>query len=941
MANLTPDTKDEQDSAYSPENLAQRESIPGYDRAGDGLDDHPISGGDSSGVDPNRSVKDQESNPQGLAPDFKNSFTGSGKSSPINGKLKLAKKFGPATGLTGVIVGLGMLGLSFTPATLLINLKENLVKKFDLQNTSMNVRTNKIIAKKLANTATSGSCDVIKIACRFNRPSNRLLAQLEKGGITPKKGLNTIEKKSLWPNTIPDTYEFTGSDGKLVSVDAKNFSKTLASNDEFRAAFHKAYNPRFVGYADNIFNKVMARFGVTKKSSVSGENDSKKVKETINTETAGDSTPASEAAKTPGTAADEAVKGLLSEDLTAEAKSFEKRAGGKTDSVQIAAMIGCVVLDVPGIVSKTARAYQMIQLVKYGFVFLSLADAIKSGDATPEAMSAAGSLLTDVFKDKQGNLTNGAATDGFGIKNGLFGDTSTSGFKKDYRDKTPGGSVGAKAGNISIVTSSPAIKSTCSAIGSNEATLAMQSVEAALAPETLGLSWLIIHGIGGIAAGAAAGGLISKAVEFVAPKIIDHIPVDKLLGLFMGDLTKDLKGEDVGNALVSGSANMMSQTANAGGNAPMSLNDALAYQQSTNEVNLAYAREDQATLSPMDASNPNTFMGSIATQLIPYTSNLASVSGALTSFGSIFNQSMSQISGLTSAASDANARQALTMCPDTSIANSGIAAGPFCDIQYGIPPQYLDENPETVIANLGAQINEDTGEPVDGSKLADWVANCSTGSTIGITDCQITDQTSAEYSLYTIDHRIQVSMDEEPSADGTNSPSSATTPVTGDTKSLAKQLIDSPNIQFQTPQEKTDFQQIVDTGAQTACGGSVPISSNLLSLILTASQKYKLTLGVVASGHSCNGGYHPKGQAVDINGVASLSQPFLRMFDWTSSQSTTAVDYYQFLDSTAGTMGIRLELGQQGCFKGASPKLTNTSFVADTCNHIHVGVTTP
>jgi len=177
--------------------------------------------------------------------------------------------------------------------------------------------------------------------------------------------------------------------------------------------------------------------------------------------------------------------------------------------------------------------------------------------------------------------------------------------------------------------------------------------------------------------------------------------------------------------------------------------------------------------------------------------------------------------------------------------------------------------------------------------------------------------------------------------DSSTTDSASNTPVSGDTKSLAKQLIDSPNIQFQTAQEKTDFQQVVDTGAQTACGGSVPISSKLLSLIATASQKYKLTLGVVAAGHDCNGGYHPKGQAMDINGVALLDQPALRMFDWTAAQIPIAKEFYQYLDGLAGKMGIRLELGQQGCFKGSSPQLANTDFVPDTCNHIHVGVTAP
>ncbi len=894
-------------------------------------------------TDDKKSVQDQEAAPSDPSGGFKNNFTGknSGKNGSVNGSLKLAKKLGPTGGIVGIIAGLGMLGLSFTPAALLINLKENLVQKFDLQNTSMNIRTNKLIAKKISGDVTAGSCNVVQVACRFTRPSNKLLTQLEKNGITAKNADGSpVDKNKIFPNKSPDVYEFTDKNGKKISVAAKDFSKTIASNDEFRSAFHKAYNPRFVGYADQIFTKVMTRFGVNKNSDVSKSTDPAKVNDTINSDTAGEPNAVSDGVKAGGASvADDAAKELIQEEIITEGKSLETKVGGKTDAFQMTAMATCFALDTPGIISKTVRSYQLIQLVKYGFMFISLADAIKSGDATPQSVEATGKLLTDVFKDDKGKVVNGSAMDSFGVKYALFGDTKTTGFKKNVNKVVPGGGVMSTLGNVARVTSSPQVKTVCSAVGSPQAAGALTAAELTLAPETLGVSTIVAKGLGVMIGQMAAMGAISKAVEFFAPQIVKIIPTDKILSLFMGDLTKNLQGEDVGNALVSGSANMMGQTANAGGNAPLSVDQALAYQQATDQVNLAYAKEDRATLSPLDASSPNTFMGSIATQMLPYFSSLSSASGVLSSFGSLFSQSVGLISGTAYATSDASKREAFSMCQDTSIANSGVAAGPICDIQYGVPPKYLDEDPSTVLANLVStdQIDPDTGNPNDGSELANWLAECTTGSSAGLGDCQINDQKTAEYSLYTIDHRIQVSMDEEPGVDGT----SATTPVSGDTKSLAKQLIDSPNIQFQTAQEKTDFQQIVDTGAQTACGGSVSISSNLLSLILTASQKYKLTLGVVAVGHSCNGGYHPKGQAVDINGVATLTQPFLRMFDWTSAQSTTAVDYYQFLDATAGTMGIRLELGQQGCFKGASPKLANTSFVPDTCNHIHVGVTTP
>ena len=892
-----------------------------------------------------KSVQDQEAAPDNPNRGFKNNFTGKNnpKNSSSKGYLKFTKKFGPTGGIVGVIAGLGMLGLSFTPAMLLVNLKENLLQKFDLQNTSMTIRTNKIIAKKIAGTATSGSCSVVQVACRFTRPSNKLLKQLEKNGITPRaKDGSLIDKKGLFPNEIPKTYEFTDKNGKLNVVEAKDFSKTIASSDEFRSAFHKAYNPRFVGYADNIFKRVMTRFGINKSSEVSKSTEPTKVTEKINADTAGEPNSVSEGAKAGTTVADDAAKALIQEEIITEGKSLERKMGGKTDAFQLTAMATCFALDAPGIISKTARAYQLIQLVKYGFIFISLADAIKAGDATPQSVEATGKLLTDVFKDDKGKVVNGSAMDSFGVKYALFGDTKTSGFNKNANKFVPGGGVMSSLGNIARVTSSPQIKTVCNAAGSPQAAAALTAAELALAPETLGLSTILTKSIGVFITGAATMGAISKAVEFFAPQIVKVIPTDKILSLFMGDLTKDLQGEDVGNALASGSANMMGQTANAGGNAPLSVDQAIAYQHTTDQVNLAYAQEDRATLSPFDTSSPNTFLGSIATQLLPYYSKLSSASGALSSFGSIFSQSVNLISGKVYATTDANKKEAFSMCQDTSIANSGVAAGPFCDIQYGVPPQYLDEDPSTVIANLSdpnnRQIDPDTGNPIDGSDLANWLAECTTGSSVGLGACQITDQKTAEYSLYTIDHRIQVSMDEDVAT--TTTPDN-TSVVSGDTKSLAKQIITSQNVQFQTAQEKVDFQEIVDTGSQVACGGTVPISSKVLSLILTASQKYKITIGVVAAGHDCNGGYHPKGQALDINGVALLDQPSLRMFDWTSAQIPIAKEFYQFLDTTAGKMGTKLELGQQQCFKGPPPSVTNSTFVNDTCNHIHVGVMSP
>jgi hypothetical protein len=161
----------------------------------------------------------------------------------------------------------------------------------------------------------------------------------------------------------------------------------------------------------------------------------------------------------------------------------------------------------------------------------------------------------------------------------------------------------------------------------------------------------------------------------------------------------------------------------------------------------------------------------------------------------------------------------------------------------------------------------------------------------------------------------------------------------GTTVQLAQQIVNSPNISFQTPQGRQDFQQIVNTGAQTGCGG-VQINPRLLGTVLALSTKYKLVLGVVVNGHRCNNGQHPKGNAIDINGVNPLDggPQTGNSVEFNSGEMPTLKRFYVDagkLLSDGGGGG----LGQKGCFSGGNPLLpNNVQFFTDTCNHIHMDV---
>jgi len=752
------DTKLNTDKAYFDQrfkDIDDAETVPGFDDSTD-----KSSG--NSGAD---RARDAEENPNS---EWANNVTGQNSgpvgTSQITGRLDGLKKKGPIGLIIGLLVG-GGFGLTslLAPATLLINLKENFVSRFDTQNTSMTIRTNKVIANKLAGDTTTGLCTTkLTIACKFSRPSNSFLSKLADNGIVAKDASGKIIEKKLlgFPNTVPTTYEFTDKSGTLIKSDAKEFASKLASNDEFRSAFHKAFNPRWVGYADSVATKVLAKFGASKSLVIDKTADTKKATESLNKESAGKANAATEgaAAGDAATGVKTVVSGAIEEEVRASASKVTK-AGA--DPALTIATIGCLGINAPGFIAKIVRDYQMVQIIKYGVAFMAVADAMKAGEATPEQVASMSTILTSVFKDSSGNVTNGSAMDSFGIKYALYGDTKTTGFKKDYRDLIPGGKVSSSIPGVAL-SSDPTIQKTCSAINSPEAQIAAASIEAAVGAGTAGVGAAVIATIKVSGKIVLTMGAIDQIVKGLTDsgfikRVVDLVPTDMIMTMLAGDFTKNLQGESAGNGLSSSILNYMGQTANASANAPLSKSQAIAYSGLTSSVNLAYAKEDRATLSPLDTSSPNTFLGSIVKQMLPYSSELSSGSGTLSFFGNLLGRSFSYLGNKAGAVT----AEDYSMCTDPSISSTDIAAGPFCNIIYGIPVEFINESTADVLSAVSSDIDEVTGEPKDNSDLSNWLSECTTGKAYGAAGCQITKKKTAEYALYFIDHRIQKNMDGE------------------------------------------------------------------------------------------------------------------------------------------------------------------------------------
>jgi hypothetical protein len=719
--------------------------------------------------DPSNQVKDAEERGSSGGWTVNRSNQPDVKTSPGSRMKTLLKKGGPTGGIVGGLIAAAFgLSTALGPATLLNHITAGFLEKWDTRSTTSTIRTNKLLVRKLVGDNTSGSCNYVKLMCRFNRPSNKLLRNLEKQGVRALDAAGeVINPNRVLPNTArPKTFEFTRGDGVKTNYTTAQFSRALQDDIEFRKAFHTAYNPRFNNFVDSVFTKVLSRFGGAKTSKLAGATDDASAKEKINADVGGEDIGAKAAA---GEATEEAAEGVMKKILNKEMSEIISKLGksGKGDTFGLVAGVACLAADAPGIAAKVVRAYQMAQLVKYALVFLTVADKIKAGDATSTEVSALGAILTAVTRDSSGTVTNKAATDSFGVKYGLFGDTSNTTTTRDYKKFSPGGNIVSSLSGITQYTDSKTVNDTCS-FATNPLTGA--SINLALA--TGGGPPGILAAALNIAIGYAAGWGLEQAAGPIAEYASGLLQpaFQSMLGYFLGDLTQNISGEDAGNALASGAAHMLGQSANAGGNVPLSITSALAFEKVTDQVNLAYAEEDRVGRSPLDVSSPNTFLGSIANKMIPYTSSMSSVTSVFSAISSISLGSVGSLLGTTASADSA---AEYTMCDDRSINDGKMASGPFCNIIYGIPTEYLGTDPGDVaqyMVNSGV-VNEDTGEVVADKDYDLWVSTCLDGKTDQAANCQIDSDNQtvssedkrkfAYYALYTVDHQIQKTMDGE------------------------------------------------------------------------------------------------------------------------------------------------------------------------------------
>ncbi len=737
----------------------------------------------------------------------------------LSPRMFFNKKAGPTGAIVGIIVLLGLISGLLSPALLLVHFKETMLDKFNDQLSAMDLRAKAILKKKLTKNTIKGVCSPITIRCKYQSVSNRQIKKFEKAEITVNG-----DKKTIFGRTKPESFEFKGK-----TIPADQLVNEAVKDPSLRSAINRGYNPKFYAFSDGIAKKVRTKLGLRKTQNITAT-DEEKIKEEIKKNASGEAEIGSSGEKVKkkdpdckskceyvgpgGTTIDEdtanrinnavdeieAKKGLADAAGKTAVKSGLKGALTSTAFGLGAADSACTAWNILRLSAFAAKLYGQRQMIRYYYQFANLADEIKAGDAKPEPVSAFGKIITSV------NSQGKSATDSDGYKYAAYGDTfkpkefdSDADSKKQLTEKAIEANVLANetsryingqiipsnlfadfVGFISKGGSTATVDDTCSFIKSwqGQTIVFGTAIAGAVVGFFTGGATVSVGAVAQLAVTAS----ISVAMAIITPKLMD---------LAKGELiTGDENGNEAGNALTSGAGGFNSQASQGRGLAVLNKDDAVAYSNLTKQVAAQYDEDERAELSPFDVSSKNTFLGSVVSQLIPYTSRLDTptqwIPSTLAFTSSLFSKTNTLV-----ASADGSRVEEFESCPDPEYTERNLAADPFCNLRYGLSKKALDTDPEVVLdyminnkyisedmetTDVGSSTYKDALTAEKSGEYKNFIENCierekSIGDNIGggdtgdecIQGSKEDSERNTMFRLFYIDSSINEGMDNGPS----------------------------------------------------------------------------------------------------------------------------------------------------------------------------------
>lgn len=700
------------------------------------------------------------------APDFQ--YTGSGRKSTAKGKGKgILKKGGPLAIIISLLFG-GGFALFGSTSLLGAHLSSIFTLGTDAQYPSYVLRSSRIM-----NFMLSGDDQIDttwKGAKKYNHFSNKLQTRLAKNGIEVGH-IDTDGNFTIGDSSLSSSKSRVLKFGDDI-IDADNFSVKYATNPEFRDAYTKAKRGRVAGFFDKVADSIYEKLGISRnvfdkfkttgdadvddanyKAKLGDEFDD--VDGTIRAHNTGDEADTDENGKVktdengnPIIKTDEdGNPSKVKTDTDSSSKSLSGTAEAKAKAyldgiskVTQVANIACAVMKIGNMISIAVAANEIYQSIVYFQTNMENVSKMMAGEGDASAVN---SFLNSMTTPATANITDIQ-------KSAATVSTDSSSVETIEMTGSPLEAEGMKLllGSKSINKNSAnnfSLERIKFALTTTVASLVGCSAAQTVAAVVSIVSTIMTFGIGAV---------IETVISFGA-----QIAIGLTLAWLIPTIAKsmfsnpaDLVGIEAGEFMAKGAQAANSRVARSGsGLMPASSEQALAYNQATQQVLAMDAEIDRLHHSPFDITSENTFLGSITHSIISIaaTSSGSTFTSVASGISNLANNSIASLLPATYAdGSGTNYQTTFGECEN--LESIGVVGDIYCNpiVAGDLSTINLDPSTNTTYqAKISSQvtINDDGTETINkNSDLYYYVNYCTErDSPFGIVDANILGQMNA------------------------------------------------------------------------------------------------------------------------------------------------------------------------------------------------------
>ena len=672
---------------------------------------------------------------------IKNSVTGRNTKSSSNSKRSFLKGKGPLGLILFLLLGGG--ALFFSGQSLLgPHLSALYTQATDVQFTSYSLRNQRLFSYMLDG---GGQIKQTLFTKKFTTFTPYMKSRLNANGI--EVGHIDADGNFVSGDLLAGQSRVLRYNGEIIT--ANDFQAKYASDVEFRDAYYKAKRGRVAGFFDDASDFFYRKFGITRnifddyRATDNAENDTQAFQDTVTERvrgTDGDINTASYETDDNGTPDDtsddtthlvENGSDVSSTDISGDTPESKARALATSVASKVSATGGmvCAALRVANLISITVAVNQLYQATNY---FLGLTENVSKMMAGEGDASAIHSFL-NFFNTPTTNEVQYTTDSGVETKTVTGTPLESSGAKLVLGGITPNQ---YEIGAYSIDTITKAATRTVLVNGAT--TVGCSGIQAASAIISLASSAIPGGSLAKFVLGMLAETFGSIAITGIVSLVVSAI-VPIIAQALYTDLFEAYTGIPAGELYTLGAAKANGNLAQTASSYMPASEERLKAQNRATTVAIAQEAEiDRLNRSPLDATSPNTFLGSIYSSLLPLFTNSSipsRINAIFTTIGSSVQHLLPAASALDETTSYTSYYQPCEGLP-----------GAMCDA-YGSPISVTDlstvdiapDDPtyeSVIMANM-----EDDGITIKtDSELAKFITFCANReSPWGATDANILD----------------------------------------------------------------------------------------------------------------------------------------------------------------------------------------------------------